>query len=79
MELRSLKVAFHHPSGLTELYPLVAKLFKTYGPLKDAQSGLPLFNADAWKIAQSILKMIKNGFISDCDERGLCDCEVTEG
>lgn len=47
------------------LYPLVAKLFKTYGPLKDAQSGLPLFNAEAWKTAQSILKMIKNGFISD--------------
>ena len=30
-------------------------LFQTYGPLKDAGSGQPLFNCNAWKAAQGIL------------------------
>ena len=46
------------------LYPLVAKLFKTYGPLKDAQSGLPLFNADAWRLCRVFSRWSKmNSFL----------------
>ncbi|KAJ7587518.1 hypothetical protein C8J56DRAFT_786255 [Mycena floridula] len=32
-----------------QLYPVVSAVFKLYGPLKDAATGLPLFNAAAWK------------------------------
>ncbi|KAJ7742021.1 hypothetical protein B0H16DRAFT_1861405 [Mycena metata] len=48
-----------------ELYPLVHKVFMTYGPLKDAKTGLPLFNTSAWKIAKNILELVKNGYVSD--------------
>ncbi|KAK0500418.1 hypothetical protein EDD18DRAFT_1438914 [Armillaria luteobubalina] len=34
------------------LYDIVSKLFKTYGPLKDAQTGLLLFNASTWKSSE---------------------------
>ncbi|KAJ7197452.1 hypothetical protein GGX14DRAFT_574233 [Mycena pura] len=47
------------------LYPLVHRLFMLYGPLKDAKTGLPLFNAAAWKIAKNILELIRNGYVSD--------------
>ncbi|KAJ7206804.1 hypothetical protein GGX14DRAFT_637030 [Mycena pura] len=47
------------------LYPLVHRLFMLYGPLKDAKTGLPLFNAAAWKIAKNILELIRNGHVSD--------------
>ncbi|KAJ7752488.1 hypothetical protein DFH07DRAFT_774427 [Mycena maculata] len=48
-----------------KLYPVVHKVFMTYGPLKDAKTGLPLFNTAAWKIAKNILELIKNGYVSD--------------
>jgi hypothetical protein len=48
-----------------ELYPLVAKVFETFGPLKDAKSGLPLFNITAWAVAKNILELIQKGFLSD--------------
>lgn len=48
-----------------ELYPLVSKVFKTYGPLKDATSGLPLFNTAAWAVAKNILELVQKGFLSD--------------
>lgn len=47
------------------IYPLIEKLFKTYGPLKDASTGQPLFNRHAWKSAQGVLRTIKDGFVSD--------------
>lgn len=47
------------------LYPLVEELFKTYGPLKDAATGQPLFNKNVWKAAQGVLKTIRDGFVSD--------------
>lgn len=47
------------------LYPLVEKVFRTYGPLKDATTGLPLFNAAHWKTAKNVLDLIHNGFVSD--------------
>ncbi|KAJ6456287.1 hypothetical protein C8R47DRAFT_1029405 [Mycena vitilis] len=48
-----------------QLYPVVHQVFTTYGALKDAKTGLPLFNTAAWKIAKNILELIKNGYVSD--------------
>ncbi|KAJ6612423.1 hypothetical protein B0H10DRAFT_2223152 [Mycena sp. CBHHK59/15] len=48
-----------------ELYPLVAAVFETFGHLKDAKSGLPLFNSSAWAVAKNILELIQKGFLSD--------------
>ncbi|KAJ6545861.1 hypothetical protein DFH09DRAFT_1321402 [Mycena vulgaris] len=48
-----------------ELYPLVHRVFMLYGPLKDAKTGLPLFNVAAWKIAKNILELVRNGYVSD--------------
>ena len=47
------------------LYAIVAKLFQIYGPLKDAQSGLPLFSVATWKVVKNILELIKSGYVSD--------------
>jgi hypothetical protein len=48
-----------------ELYPLVAAVFATFGHLKDAKSGLPLFNSSAWAVAKNVLELIQKGFLSD--------------
>jgi hypothetical protein len=50
------------PPGV--IYPLVEKLFRTYGPLKDVR-GEPLFTNQATKMAQAILRLIRDGFVSD--------------
>jgi hypothetical protein len=47
------------------LYPLVAKVFCTYGPILDPDSKKPLFSPDNWKIAKNVLDLIKNGYLSD--------------
>ena len=47
------------------LYPLVANVFRTYGPLIDPDSKKPLFSPDNWKTAKNILDLIKNGNLSD--------------
>lgn len=47
------------------LYPLVAKLFQTYGPLVDPTTKQPLFSASTWKVALNVLELIRKGFISD--------------
>jgi hypothetical protein len=48
-----------------ELYPVVAKVFETFGPLKDARTGLPLFNSAAWAVAKNILALVQKGYCSD--------------
>ncbi|KAF8576166.1 hypothetical protein K439DRAFT_1623052 [Ramaria rubella] len=48
-----------------ELYPMVAKMFHTYGPLQDAKTGLPLFNTAAWHVAKNILSIVQLGYVSD--------------
>lgn len=48
-----------------QLLPAVQKVFTTYGPLLDAKTGLPLFNSAAWHAAKNVLKLIKNGYLSD--------------
>jgi len=47
------------------LYPLVNEVFRTYGPLKDAATGVPLFNHNNWQTAKQILNIIKRGLVSD--------------
>ena len=40
-------------------------MFYVYEPLKDAKTGLPLFNTAAWGVAKNILDLISKGFVSD--------------
>jgi hypothetical protein len=47
------------------LYPLVASVFRTYGPLKDSATGAPLFTPDNWRTAKNILDLIYHGYLSD--------------
>jgi hypothetical protein len=47
------------------IYPLIEELFHTYGPLLDANTKQPLFNRNAWKAAQGVLRTIRDGFVSD--------------
>ncbi|RXW16378.1 hypothetical protein EST38_g9477 [Candolleomyces aberdarensis] len=47
------------------LYPRVRKVFETFGSLKDATTGLPLFDTNSWKISRNILDLIYHGHISD--------------
>ena len=48
-----------------QLYVIVSGLFNVYGPLKDAQTGVPLFSAQTWKVVKSVLELIKAGCVSD--------------
>jgi len=48
-----------------ELYPLIEKLFLSYGPLKDCLTQQPLFNRHNWHAAKQILELVRQGFISD--------------
>ena len=48
-----------------QLYELLAGVFKTYGSLKDAATGQPLFSASAWKSAKNLLKTVQMGYLSD--------------
>lgn len=47
------------------LYPLVEKIFLTYGPLKDAMTGQPLFTRQNWQTTKQMLELVRQGFISD--------------
>jgi hypothetical protein len=47
------------------LYPVVKEVFSSYGPLLDSEKKQPLFNAQAWKDAENVLKMIQSGLLSD--------------
>ncbi|KAJ6612877.1 hypothetical protein B0H10DRAFT_2050822, partial [Mycena sp. CBHHK59/15] len=60
-----LRFRLHGSGAVASLYPLVAAVFSTFGHLKDAKSGLPLFNASAWAVAKSVLELIQKGFLSD--------------
>ncbi|KAJ3964742.1 hypothetical protein EV361DRAFT_976393 [Lentinula raphanica] len=48
-----------------QVYPLVERVFRVYGPLKDAKTGSPLFNAAAWAVSRNILELVRKGFLSD--------------
>ncbi|KAF8836745.1 hypothetical protein BDN67DRAFT_1005294 [Paxillus ammoniavirescens] len=47
------------------LFSRVATIMKTYGPLKDATSGEPLFNVKCWDAVRNLLEHIQNGYYSD--------------
>ena len=47
------------------LFSRVAAVMKTYGPLKDATSGEPLFNGKCWDTVKNLLENIRNGYYSD--------------
>lgn len=49
----------------TELVTALEKLFSTYGPLKCASSGMPLFDTAAVKISKNIVELARLGHISD--------------
>lgn len=48
-----------------QLFLEVAEVYKTFGPLKDAKTNVPLFNDTAWKASRNALKLIEQGFLSD--------------
>ncbi|KAF8174192.1 hypothetical protein K438DRAFT_1771787 [Mycena galopus ATCC 62051] len=48
-----------------QLHGDVAEVFRTFGSLKDANTGLPLFNHAAWAIAKNVLELIAKGYLSD--------------
>ena len=48
-----------------KLYPLVSRVFRTYGPMIDPISKKPLFSLDNWKTAKNVLDLVRNGFVSD--------------
>ncbi|KAF9231664.1 hypothetical protein BU15DRAFT_82124 [Melanogaster broomeanus] len=43
----------------------VADVIETYGPLKDAKTGQPLFNPRAWEIARNLVENVRLGYYSD--------------
>jgi hypothetical protein len=47
------------------LYPVVDRVFRTFGPLKDAQTRQPLFDTNNWKVAKNVLALIRDGYVSD--------------
>ena len=40
-------------------------MFETYGPLKCARTGRPLFDNEAWKQSKNVLSSIHEGHVSD--------------
>ena len=47
------------------LYPRVAEVFRTFGPLKDATTNQPLFNKASFDTAKNVLENIRLGHYSD--------------
>ncbi|KAF8328650.1 hypothetical protein F5887DRAFT_897466 [Amanita rubescens] len=47
------------------LYPRVAQVFRSFGPLKDANTNQPLFNRASFRTAQNILHNVRLGYYSD--------------
>ncbi|KAG1904896.1 uncharacterized protein F5891DRAFT_717553 [Suillus fuscotomentosus] len=47
------------------LAPHVTEVLQTYGPLKDAVTGQPLFNDASWEKARLVIENIKLGYYSD--------------
>jgi len=47
------------------LLPRIAEVIETYGPLKDATTGQPLFNSRAWEVARNLLENVHLGYYSD--------------
>ncbi|KAG2211379.1 hypothetical protein INT45_007541, partial [Circinella minor] len=48
-----------------DLYPVVKKVFDTYGYLRCAKTGRPLFDDEAWRQSENVLNTIQLGHVSD--------------
>jgi hypothetical protein len=48
-----------------QLLPVIKLLFEKYGPLKCIKTSLPLFDGEAYDVANRILKCIELGHVSD--------------
>lgn len=59
------KRARRYVPAAEELRPRVFAVLSKFGPLKDAKTGEPLFNDEAWKIAENVLENIRRGLYSD--------------
>jgi hypothetical protein len=47
------------------LTPRVLHVLTTFGPLKDATTGLPLFSKAAWEVATNVMEGVRAGYFSD--------------
>ncbi|KAI9484349.1 hypothetical protein BDB00DRAFT_878931 [Zychaea mexicana] len=47
------------------LYFIIKQLFESYGPIKCARAGRPLFDNEAWQQARNVLTTIHHGYVSD--------------
>jgi hypothetical protein len=47
------------------LFTIVKEFFDNWGPVKCSVTDQPLFSAESWKKAQSVLHDIRKGWISD--------------
>lgn len=52
-------------AGPEVIWPRVREVLLKYGPTPDAKTHQPLFNAACWKVAKSVLDLIRRGFVSD--------------
>ncbi|KAG2059870.1 hypothetical protein BDR06DRAFT_967438 [Suillus hirtellus] len=55
----------HHVPPPEILLPHVADIIRTYGPIKDATTGQPLFNDHAWEIAKHVMENVQLGYYLD--------------
>ncbi|KAF7324049.1 3'-5' exonuclease domain-containing protein [Mycena kentingensis (nom. inval.)] len=56
------------------LHKQAHEVLMLFGALKDAKTGLPLFNSAAWKMAKNILELFANGHVSDIPGVQLYTC-----
>jgi CRISPR-associated Cas5-like protein len=47
------------------IVPAIQHVYKTFGNAPDAKTGLPLFSAKAWKKANAVLELAREGYLSD--------------
>uniref|UniRef100_A0A8H8CGB6 3'-5' exonuclease n=1 Tax=Psilocybe cubensis TaxID=181762 RepID=A0A8H8CGB6_PSICU len=55
----------HHIPSPHIVYEYLAKVFRTYGPLRDPKTKKPLFSVEGWKTAKCILELAIGGYLSD--------------
>jgi hypothetical protein len=47
------------------LVPAIQHVYNTFGNAIDAKTGLPLFSKEAWKKANAVLELAREGYLSD--------------
>ena len=47
------------------IIPRLVEVMELFGPMQDAQTDKPLFNANVWKATRLVLEMVRDGFLSD--------------